>query len=382
MKLVIVGGVAGGATAAARARRLDEKAEIVVFEKGEYVSFANCGLPYHVGGSIPERDSLLLMTPEAFKKRMNIDVRTRREVLSIDRAAKTVSVRDLSSWAVTEESYDALLLATGSSPLRPPIPGADSPEVLTFWNIPDMDKALERLKGGASSVAIVGAGFIGVELAENLSVKGVKTTLVEMASQVLPPLDPEMAQPVAAELFANGVDLRLGAQAEAIEKLGPGSFRLRFKDGSSLDAGLVILCAGVRPNSELAKAAGLELGPRGGIVVDEFMRSSDPAIYAVGDAVQVRDMVLGLPSSFPLAGPANKQARIAATNIFGGAEKYKGALGTSIVKAFSLTAASAGASERRLKQAGVDYVKLYLHPFSHVTYYPGAEMMAVKALFG
>ncbi len=382
MKIVIVGGVAGGATAAARARRLDERAEIVVFERGEYVSFANCGLPYHVGGAIPKRESLLLMTPAAFKARMAIDVRVKHEVLAIDRAAKRVSVKDLASGAVFEESYDKLILATGSRPLRPPIPGAESPEVLTLWTIDDMDKVIAKAKGGARSAAIIGGGFIGVELAENLRELGLDVTLVEMLPQVMPTLDMEMSQPLAAELRANGVSLRLGAQAASIESLPSGGFKLNLKEGVPVEAGLLVMSAGVRPNSELAKAAGLELGERGGVVVDESMRTSDPDIFAVGDMVQVKDLALDAPAMIPLAGPANKQGRVAATNALGGAELYRGSLGTSVCKVFNLTAASVGATERRLKQAGREFFKVYLHPFSHVNYYPGAEMMHVKALFG
>jgi len=381
MKLAIVGGVAGGATAAARARRLDEKAEIVVFEKGGYVSFANCGLPYHVGGAIPKRESLLLMTPQAFKKRMNVDVKVGHEVLAIDRQGKKLSVKELSTGRVFEEPYDKLILSTGSRPLVPPLPGAELPGIMTLWSVEDMDKVLAKAKSGVSSAAIVGGGFIGIELAENLKAIGLDVTILEMLPQLMPTLDQEMAQPLADEMRANGVKLRLGAQVSSIEASQGGGFRLSIKDGEPVEAGMLVLCAGVKPNSELAKDAGLELGPRGGIVVDEGMRSSDPDVFAVGDAVQVRDMVFGQPAMIPLAGPANKQGRIAADNALGGSSRYKGSLGSSVCKAFSLTAASVGATERRLKQAGSEFFKVYLHPFSHVTYYPGAEMMHVKALF-
>ncbi len=386
MKLVVIGGVAGGASAAARARRLSEDAEIVMFERGEFISFANCGLPYHVGGVIPERSDLLLMTPEGFKKRTNIQVRIRQEVTAIDRDRKIVSVRNLDTGESCEERYDALILATGSSPVRPPLPGADDPDVMQLWTIPDMDRIVSRVNSGARRAVVIGAGFIGLEVAENLRERGLEVDLVEMMPQVLPTLDAEMAAPLAAELAAHGVRLHLGARVTGIHR--PSGFEtverelhVNLDGGAELKADLVVLSVGVRPNSELAAAAGLELSERKGVVVDERMRTNDPAIYAVGDVVAVRNLVTGKPAQIPLAGPANRQGRIAAENIFGRKTTYKGSLGTAVVKVFDLTAASAGLTERQLRAEGAKYEKIYLHPMSHAGYYPGAQMMHLKLLF-
>ncbi|OGV47976.1 MAG: hypothetical protein A2X49_01325 [Lentisphaerae bacterium GWF2_52_8] len=385
MKIVIVGGVAGGATAAARARRLDEKAEILIFERGEFVSFANCGLPYHVGGAISKRENLLLMSPAAFKKKMNIDVRVRHEVLSIDRSAKQVEVRNLASGESFREPYDKLILSTGSSPLRPPIPGADDPDVHTLWTLPEMDMIIERMKTGAKSAVVIGAGFIGLELVENFRQRGLEVVLIQRQGHVLRPFDPEMAHPLAEELRSNGVKLLLDANASAIEKTisknGQVHFKVTLQEGGSVSGDIVVLSAGVKPNSELAREAGLALGPQGGILVDAALKTSDPDILAVGDAIQVKDFVLEVPAMIPLAGPANRQGRIAAANALGADERYEGSQGTSVCKVFDLVAASSGPNEQSLRQAGREYFAVYVHPYSHVTYYPGASMMHIKALF-
>lgn len=386
MKLVVIGGVAGGASAAARARRLSESAEIVLFERGEYISFANCGLPYHIGEAIPKRDSLLVMTPERFKARTRIDVRVRQEVTAIDPGAHLLTVRDHRKNETYTESYDKLIVATGASPIRPDIPGVDDPAVMMLWTLPDMDRIKARVDAGIRRAVVVGGGFLGLELAENLRQRKVEVTLVEMLPQVMPPLDPEMAAPLSGELERNGISVLLNGKVEAIRRSGTGEgsaagqVEVCLGDGRALPADLVVFAIGVRPNSALAKAAGLPIGPRGGIVVNRRMQTGHPDIYAVGDAVQVAD-VLGEPAQIPLAGPANRQGRIAADNVFGAEREYKATFGTSVVKLFGLTAAATGASEKALKKAGLAYEKIYLNPYSHATYYPGAQMMHLKLLF-
>lgn len=379
-KVIIVGGVAGGATAAARARRLDEDAQIVLFERGEHISFANCGLPYHIGGEIENRDSLLLHTPQSLGARFNLDVRVRHEVVSIDRAKKTVSVRDLAADRLFEESYDQLVLAPGAAPIRPPLPGVDGPRVFTLRNVPDTDRIRAAIDDGARRALVVGGGFIGLELAENLQRRGLQVTLVELLPQVLPPLDPELAKVVAAELQAHGVALHLEDAVTAFEDTGK-AVRAQLKSGATLEADLVVLAVGVRPDSKLAVDAGLTCTDRGAIVVDDRMCTSDPAIYAVGDAVQVRDFVLDQPTVMPLAGPANRQARIAVDNIFGRNERFRGVQGTSIVRVFSRVAATTGASEKLLARAGRPFRKIYVVANQHVAYFPGATPMLLKLLF-
>jgi NADPH-dependent 2,4-dienoyl-CoA reductase/sulfur reductase-like enzyme/rhodanese-related sulfurtransferase len=383
MKIVIVGGVAGGASAAARARRLAESAEIVVLERGPDVSFANCGLPYYVGGEIAPRDKLLVTTPARLRERFRLDVRTRSNVESIDRAGKTVRVRELDTGRTYDEPYDALLLAPGAAPLRPPLPGGDSPAVLTLRNLDDVDRIQERV-AHAERVVVVGAGFIGLELAENLVKRGVRTTVVELQDQVLPPLDREMTTPIVAALRGRGVEVLLGESAAAFEAEGTG-VGVRLQSGRTLPADLVILGVGVRPESRLAAEAGLDVGPRGGIRVDERLRTSDPAIYAVGDAIEVRDTVTGAAVQVPLAGPANRQGRIAAENMLagpaGGRARYRGTQGTAIVGVFDMVAACTGASEKVLLRAGIPFRKAYVHPAHHAGYYPGAEGMTLKILF-
>jgi len=383
VKLVIVGGVAGGASAAARARRVAEHAEIVVLERGPDVSFANCGLPYYVGGEIRPRDKLLVTTPARLRERFRLDVRTRSNVESIDRAAKTVRVRDLDTGREYDESYDALLLAPGATPLRPPLPGVDSPAVLTLRNLDDVDRIAARVDA-AARVVVVGAGFIGLELAENLVKRDRKTTVVELQDQVLPPLDREMTTPIVAALRERGVEVLLGESAAAFEPEG-GAVSVTLQSGRRLPADLVILGVGVRPESRLAADAGLDVGQRGGIRVDEGLRTSDPAIWAVGDAIEVRDAVTGGAVQVPLAGPANRQGRIAADNILRGADRpparYRGTQGTAIVGVFDRVAACTGAAEKTLRRLGLPYRKVYVHPAHHAGYYPGAEGMTLKVLF-
>ena len=387
MKLVIIGGVAGGASAAARARRLNEQAEIIVFERGEHISFANCGLPYYVGQVIEKRESLLIMTPGQFKARTRIDVRIRQEVTAIDPVAHKVAVRDLSTGEAYEEAYDKLILATGSSPIRPAIPGADDRDVMGLWTMADMDRVRERVDAGIRKATVIGGGFLGLEVVENLRQRGIETTLVERLPQLLASFDPEMTSPLRAALERHGVTLYLNTAVKAISRQRDGNgtdvaeLTIELEDGTRLTSGLVVMAIGVRPNAELARKAGLSIGPRGGVVVNAFLQSSDPDIYAVGDVAQVVDRVLQLPTQLPLAGPANRQGRLAADNVFGARREYLGTLGTSAVKVFNLTAANAGANEKSLRTAGIPFHKIYLNPFSHATYYPGAKMMHLKLLF-
>lgn len=380
MKLIIVGGVAGGASAAARARRLSEEAEIVVLERGPDVSFANCGLPYYIGDEIVERGKLLVTTPEMLRSRFRLDVRTRSQVEAIDRSAKTVHVRDLVSGREYQETYDKLILAPGAAPLRPPIPGLDLPGIYTLRNLQDVDRIKERVDQGISKAVVVGAGFIGLELVENFVKRGVATTVVELQDQVLPPLDKEMTAPLTQQLAAHGVTVLLGDSAEAFEQTASG-LEARLKSGRRLPAELIILGVGVRPENRLATDAGLEVGPRGGIRVNEHLQTSDPDIYAVGDAIEVQDFVLGGATQVPLAGPANRQGRIAADNVLGRASKYRGTQGTSIVGVFDCTAAMTGASEKVLRRNQQPYRAVYVHPAHHAGYYPGAEGMTIKLLF-
>jgi NADPH-dependent 2,4-dienoyl-CoA reductase/sulfur reductase-like enzyme/rhodanese-related sulfurtransferase len=380
MKLVIVGGVAGGASAAARARRLSEGAHIVLFERGPDVSFANCGMPYYLGEEIKDREKLLVVSPERLRERYRLDVRTRSSVEAVDRRAKKVKVRDLARGVEYEESYDKLILAPGAAPVRPPLPGIDLPGVFSLRDLQDMDRIMAALNGGARQAVLIGAGFIGLELAENLVRRGAGVTLVELQDQVLPPFDAEMTTPIARHLADRGVTLLLGESAEAFEKSEDG-LTVALKSGRRLPAQLVVLGVGVRPENRLAVAAGLEVGPRGGIRVNEHMQTSDPDVYAVGDAVEVRDFVTGEPAQVPLAGPANRQGRIAADHVFGRPSRYRGTQGTAIVRVFDLTAALTGASEKARRRLGRPYRKVYVHPAHHAGYYPGAEAMTLKLLF-
>ncbi len=380
MKLLIVGGVAGGASAAARSRRLSEEAEIIVFERGPDVSFANCGLPYYIGGEIAERKKLLVTTPEMLRTRFNLDVRTRSSVEAIDRNAKKIRVRDLASGREYEESYDKVILATGAAPFRPSIPGMDLPGVFTLRNLQDTDYIKERANQGVQHVVLLGGGFISLELAENFVRLGIATTLVEKNDQILTSFDKEMTQPIVAELANKGVTLLLGQSAEAVEKSDEGLV-VCLNSGQRLPAQLVIFGIGVRPENKLAVDAGLEVGPRGGIRVNDNLQTSDTNIFAVGDAIEVKDVVSGEPTQVPLAGPANRQGRIAADNVFGRSVTYRGTQGTAILGFFDRTAAMTGASEKALRRANQPFRKVYIHPTHHAGYYPGAEGMALKLLF-
>lgn len=379
-KIVIVGGVAGGASAAARMRRLDEHAEILLFERGEYISFANCGLPYYIGGEITERSALTLQTPESFHARFRVDVRVQSEVRSIDRAGKTVSVRNLKTGKEYTESYDKLILSPGAAPIRPAIGGLDSGRVFTLRNIPDTYKIKAFIEEKQPKTAVVvGGGYIGVEMAENLANAGVKVTIVEFADHLIAPLDYEMACDVHNHVREKGVKLILGDGVKAITDAGD---ELQITLGSGeISADMAILSVGVRPDSQLAQNAGLEVDRRGAICVNEQMRTSDPNIYAVGDAVEITDFVTGKPAYIPLAGPANKQGRIAADQIAGIASTYGGTQGTGILKAFDLTVATTGITEAKARQEGLSYEKSYTYSASHASYYPGAVNMSVKLLF-
>jgi NADPH-dependent 2,4-dienoyl-CoA reductase/sulfur reductase-like enzyme/rhodanese-related sulfurtransferase len=379
--IVIIGGVAGGASAAARARRHSEAAHIILIERGPDVSFANCGLPYHIGGEIPDRAELALQTPESLRKLLNLDVRTLTEAVAIDRANKQVRVHSLTDGSESALSYDKLILAPGASPLRPPLPGIDSPLVHTLRNMQDMD----RIKAAAAkveSVAIIGAGFIGLEMAEQLQHIGKKVSVIELQPQVLPQLDAEMARPLENALREKGVELILGDGIEGFD-VSSGGISARLKSGRSIATGLVILSIGVRPENGLAKDAGIELGARGHIKVDKYQLTSDPDIYAVGDACETDDPILGKRAAIPLGGPANRQGRTAADHMFLGekALPYPGSIGTAIVRVFDLAAGITGWSEARLKAEGVPYQTVTVNGGSHAGYFPGSETITLKLLW-
>ncbi len=380
-KVVIVGGVAGGASAAARLRRLDEDAEIIMFERGEHISYANCGLPYYVGGIIRDRKKLLVQTPEAMRKRFNIDVRTMSEVIRILPEEKQIEVRDLVKGEVYKESYDYLVLSPGASPVVPDIPGADLKNVFTIRNVPDSDaiKAYIEARKPAHA-AVIGGGFIGLEMVEVLTACGTKVALIEADTQVMRALDPEMAAVVHCYLRDQGIDLHLGDKLVAI-KGSSGAEEIELASGKTLPAELVILGIGVRPEVWLAKEAGLAIGSTGGILVDEYLRTSDPFIYAVGDAIQVKDYVTGEDVLIPLAGPANRQGRIVADTIAGRPTPYRGSQGTAIVKIMDMVVAVTGSNEKTLKRLGVDYLACHTHPAPHATYYPGGTQMYMKLIF-
>jgi NADPH-dependent 2,4-dienoyl-CoA reductase/sulfur reductase-like enzyme/peroxiredoxin family protein/TusA-related sulfurtransferase/rhodanese-related sulfurtransferase len=382
-KVLIVGGVAGGASCAARLRRLDESAEIVLFERGEYISYANCGLPYHVGGVIKSRDTLLLQTPEQMKAKFNVDVRTGNEVTSVDRAAKTVAVRR--GGETYSESYDTLVLATGSTPLKPPIPGIDSPRILTLWTVPDTDRIRSAIYAqGAKRAVVVGGGFIGVEMAENLRHADLDVTLVEMSDQVMAPLDFEMAQLLHEHIAASGVKLSLGSGVKSFADTN-GGVTVTLNSGETIRTDLVLLSIGLKPNTELARSAGLAMDERGGVLVNDHLQTSDENIYAVGDIIDVEDFIDKSRTRAPMAGPANKQGRIAADNIAGGDDRYTGAQATAISKVFDLTAASTGWNEKMLAKKGLaygkDYERIIITQNSHAGYYPGAVPLTLKLLF-
>ncbi len=380
-KIVIVGGVAGGATAAARARRLDETAKIVLLERGEFISFANCGLPYYIGAFIKERDDLLVTTPKAFRRRYNVDVRIFSEVISLDRREKSLTVRDTKSGETYQETYDRLILSPGAEPIRPPLEGVDMEGIYSLRNIPDTDRIKARVdRDRPEAAVIVGGGFIGLEMAENLAHRGVSVTVVEMLDQVMAPLDPEMASLVHFHLREKGVALELANGVSGFSRKN-GRIIVSTTQGRDLPCDMVLLSVGVRPENRLAREAGLSIGDRGAIVVDDALRTSDPDIFAVGDAVEVRDFVTGLPAMTALAGPANKQGRIAADNALGRRSVFRGTLGTMVVKVFDLTVAATGPSAKVLHAGGFPHLVSYTHSGSHAGYYPGATMMAVKLIF-
>ena len=380
-RVVIVGGVAGGASCAARMRRMDEKAEILVLEKGPHVSFANCGLPYYTGGVIEEEEKLLLANPEKFRATFGIDVRVMHEVTAIDRDAKTVEVLDRHSGQTTTERYDALVLSPGATPIVPPFDGVDLPGIFTLRTVPDAVSIRAWVeKRSAKRAVVVGGGFIGLEMAENLRHRGLEVTLIEMLPQVMPPLDPEMITPVHEHLREKGVDLRLETAVKAFEKAGDG-LAVLTEDGGRFEAEIVIMSIGVRPSSQLAKDAGLELNQRGAIKVDKRMRTSDPAIYAIGDAVETYNSITDEPMVLPLAGPANRQGRLVADLIAGRDGEFRGVQGTAVVGVFDLTVANTGLSEKACQGANRAYEKVYVFPANHVGYYPGAEKIALKLVF-
>lgn len=400
MKVIIVGGVAGGASCAARLRRLDEKAEILMVERGPYVSYANCGLPYHVGGVIHEESSLLVATEQMFRAVFAVDVRTSCEAISISPKKKTVDLQSVATGEVTTESYDKLVLSPGAAPIRPPLPGMDLPGIFSVRTVPDARTIREWLQRGTESrtgmdsytgfqvvtkpkrAVVVGGGFIGLEMVENLAHLGLDVTLVEKLNQVMPPLDPEMARLVERYLVKHGVRLELNDGVAGFRQSAGGSLDVLTSSGKAHPADIVILALGVRPETGLAKAAGLEIGQRGGIRVDEHMRTSDPDILAVGDAVEVKDFVTGQWTLIPLAGPANRQGRIAADVIAGRDSRYRGTQGTSICQIFEGVIGQTGASEKVLTQMGeTDFERIYLYQNSHAGYYPDAKMMAIKVLF-
>lgn len=380
-KLLIIGGVAGGATAAARARRLDEQAEIILFERGAHISFANCGLPYYIGQVIKDRGKLLVTTPKAFRDRYNIDIRVFSEVTAIDTKNRQVEVKNLKTGDSYRESYDKIILSPGAEPLRPPFEGIDMDNIFNLRDIPDAEriKAYVDTKKPASAV-IVGGGFIGLEMVENLVYRGVKTTIVEILDQVMPSLDYDMAAMIHPHLKEKGVICELGNGVKSFSRDGDRLI-VSTEKGHAIECNMVILSIGIRPENRLAREAGLEIGETGGIKVDTTMRTSDRNIYAVGDAVEIKDFITGLPTMTPLAGPANKQGRIAADNALGRKSIFKGTLGTSVVKIFDLTVASTGATEKVLKRNKIPYLISYTHSDSNASYYPGAETMAIKLIF-
>lgn len=380
-KIIIVGGVAGGATAAARIRRLDEQAEIIVFERSGFVSYANCGLPYYIGGVIQDKEELTLQTPENFRERFRIDVRVRHEVTAIHPDKKTVSVKNLKTGEEFEENYDKLLLSPGARPVQPNLPGVGIDNLFTLRTVEDTLRIREFvLKEKPKSAVLAGGGYIGLEVAENLRELGMDVTIVQRPNQVLNPLDYEMATFVHAKMREKGIHLMLGHSVEGFEQKD-GKTMVILKDGEPLKTDMVILAIGVAPDTHLAKEAGLTLGIKNSIVVNERMETSVPDIYAVGDAVEVHHRITGQKALISLAGPANKQGRIAADNICGGNSSYKGSQGSSVIKIFDMTVATTGLNEQAAKQAGIDCDKVYLSPSSHASYYPGGTMMTMKVLF-
>lgn len=376
MKTVIVGGVAGGASAAARLRRLDESAQIIILERGEYVSFANCGLPYYIGGVIDDKSKLTLQTPESFRARFNIDVRTSNEAVKIDPAAKSVTVKNLKTGELHEESYDSLILSPGAEPIRPNLPGVNGDNVFTLRNIPDTFKIKSYIETAKpKSAAVIGGGYIGVEMAENLKESGLDVTVVELSDHLIAPLDFDMAADVHRYIKSKGIKLYINNGLRAVDG------KTVVLDSGSFDSDMVILSVGVRPETALARDCGIEVNQRGSIIVDSHMKTNFADIYAVGDAVQVDDFITEQPSFIPLAGPANKQGRIAADNIAGISSEYTGTQGSAVLKLFDMTVATTGINEKSARSAGIDYDKAYIYSGSHASYYPGATNMSIKALW-
>jgi len=380
MKVCIIGGVAGGATAAARLRRLDETARIIMFERGDYISFANCGLPYHISGQIKERSSLLLQTPERFWSRFRVEVRVGNEVLAIDAQHKLLKVKNLKTDEQYTESYDYLILSPGAYPFTPPIEGSGAAMFMNLYDIPSMDAMIARIENHhVKEAVVIGGGFIGVEIAENLIARGIKTHIVEMLNQIMMPFDPEMANIIQSRLAEGGIYLHLSDGVKRI--VGDNQGKVILESGIELGAELIVSAVGVRPDVKLARDAGLKIGATGGIAVDAGMKTSDPYIYAVGDAMETIHLVGGMPVLVPLAGPANKQARIAVDNICGIGSRYPGTLGTSIIKVFDLQAAVTGLNEKTARKNNLHFQAIHLHPLNHAKYYPGAAMIALKLLF-
>jgi NADPH-dependent 2,4-dienoyl-CoA reductase/sulfur reductase-like enzyme/rhodanese-related sulfurtransferase len=381
-RILIVGGVAGGASCAARLRRMDESAEIYVFERGGDVSFANCGLPYYLGGVIDQRQRLLLATPERFRDLFRVEIRTRHEVTRIDREGKAIEVRNLLTGTTSHERYDVLVLATGAEPIRPPLPGIELAGIFALRNLDDADQIWQWIAHRkVNRAVVVGGGYIGLEMAENLTRRQIAVTLLELGPQVMPPADPEMVAPLHSELRRQGVDLRLGHAAAGFKPAGDDAISVLVQDRESFTSELVILAMGVRPDVGLAREAGIEIGGLGGIRVDDQMRTNDPAIFAVGDVVEVRDIVIGQPALFALAGPANRQGRVAADVIAGRDAHFRGSQGTAVVGVFDLTFAMTGATEKSLRRHAVPFEKSYTHSSNHTGYYPGAERISMKLLF-
>ena len=381
MKIVIVGGVAGGATAAARLRRLDESAEIVVFERSGYISYANCGLPYYIGGVIEAPEALTLQTPESFFARFRVDMRVRHEVTALHPDRKTVSVKNLETGEEFEESYDKLLLSPGAKPTQPRLPGVGLEKLFTLRTVEDTFRIKEYIQNNhPRSAVLAGGGFISLELAENLRELGMEVTIVQRPKQLMNPFDPDMAAFIHGEVRRHGIHLALGHTVEGFAEQG-GGVDVLLKDAAPLHADMVVLAIGVTPDTALAKETGLELGLKGSIVVNDRMETSVPDIYAVGDAVQVKHFVTGQDAVISLAGPANKQGRIAADNICGGDSRYQGSQGSSVIKVFDLTAAATGVNETNAKKAGLDVDTVVLSPMSHAGYYPGGKLMTMKVVF-
>lgn len=379
-KIIIVGGVAGGATAAAKLRRISEDVEIVLIERGEYISFANCGLPYYIGETIKERGKLLVQTVKGMSERFKIDIRNLSEVIEVDTENKKVTIKNLQTDELYNETYDKLLLSPGAKPIVPPIPGLKENKTLfTLRNIPDTDKIKNYVDNqNPKKAVVIGGGFIGIEMAENLAEREIEVTIIEMANQIMAPIDFEMASILQKHLMDKGVKLIL---ENGVQSFADNGRKVILSDGTELETDMTILSIGVKPENELAKSAGLAIGERGGIIVNEYLQTSNEDIYAVGDAVEVVDYISGIEAMIPLAGPANRQGRIAANNMMGKKEIYQGTLGTSIAKVFDLTVASTGNNEKTLKRLGIPYEVVHIHPSSHAGYYPGAEPISLKLIF-